>query len=202
MADIGCADGVSAKVLAAMLGCKQLDMYEPFVAEYPLLEDKAAVAELKRLKIGLQGLDTNFFAKPFDDDVSEKYDIISVVTTFHHIMNPTTVMEQIRKQLRPGGLLLVREHRPTNDFEKMYLDVYDKFYGFGMTREFEYDEERMQKDLNILMQHQSDGIYYYPSSYFTFDELKTLIGSPPVSDVPEDKNYDINGFMHYMYWKF
>lgn len=33
----------------------------------------------------------------------------------------------------------------------MFLDVYDKFYGFGLTREFEYDGDRMQKDLNILM---------------------------------------------------
>lgn len=95
MADIGCADGVSAKVLAALLGCKQLDMYEPFVAEYPLLEDKSAVAELRRLKVDVDCVDTNFFAKPFDE-ATEKYDIISVVTTFHHIMNPEFVMSRIR----------------------------------------------------------------------------------------------------------
>lgn len=44
----------------------------------------------------------------------------------------------VLKSIKPGGVLVIREHRPVDDQDKMILDIQDKLWGYGFTQEYEY----------------------------------------------------------------
>ena len=62
--------------------------------------------------------------------------MVFLITALHHVMNPEETMKVIKSRLRPGGLIVVREHRPVTMFDKMYLDTCDLLFGFGITNEY------------------------------------------------------------------
>jgi len=49
----------------------------------------------------------------------------------------------------------------------MFLDIQDKLYGFAFTNEYEYNEDKMKKDLESIKNKDVSNLSYYPSSYFT-----------------------------------
>lgn len=85
----------------------------------------------------------------------------------HHIQNPEEVIKEIKKVLIPGGYIYMREHLPTCEKDKMYLDCCEKCWACAFTTESEYDE--FTSKIHPL------------EAYFTFKELCDLIGSKPIA---------------------
>lgn len=113
VADIGTGDGLISKTVTEMCftNATSLYMFEPYVAE---------LKTTTKYKF-----DTHFVAKPFEEYgcVAKKYDCIMLITALHHIMNPTEVIAKVRECLNKNGLLILREHQPMSDQDKMYLDL-------------------------------------------------------------------------------
>ena len=96
MADIGAGDGIISKVCAQLLNVAQLDMYEPYVQENAFYKPDT------KIKFG-------FHTFPFDNE-TKKFDIITIQTTLHHVMNPEFIIQKCMTLLNPGGIILLREH--------------------------------------------------------------------------------------------
>lgn len=42
--------------------------------------------------------------------MKNKFDVIFLITSLHHIMNPEHIINNIRLSLKPHGYVVVREH--------------------------------------------------------------------------------------------
>ena len=57
---------------------------------------------------------------PYDDDT---FDVISLLHTSHHIEDKGNILSEIRRVLKPEGLLILREHDLKSEFDKKLVDV-------------------------------------------------------------------------------
>lgn len=64
-------------------------------------------------------------------------------------------------------MLIIREHRPLDDQDKMVLDLQDKLWGYAFTQEYEYSVAQNEKDWENISNLEANKLHYYPSSYFT-----------------------------------
>ncbi len=149
-------------------------MYEPYVNEDT--RNEKAYESFKR----------NFIKEKFDEKKRKpKYDCVFLITALHHVMNPLSVLDHVYKSLGPGGFLIVREHQPKNDDDKMYLDLQEKAWNISFT-----NENNGNYDTYIKGEA-------YPEAYFTKEELyETLQVGKRYKELNRVKeiNYDVNGW--------
>ena len=62
---------------------------------------------------------------PYPDS---KFDIISLVMSFHHFSNPEIMISEIRRVLRSAGIIVVRDHDARTDTQKFFYDIVHSFY--------------------------------------------------------------------------
>jgi len=90
------------------------------------------------------GMDVNFPNKPVDFDFklldwnipkipgdSHSFDIITSLMVLHHVNNPVATISEMARVLKPGGLLIIREHDIDGeaDFDgRTFLDMLHGFY--------------------------------------------------------------------------
>lgn len=59
--------------------------------------------------------------------VNDKYDIAALVSTLHHSKNPEGLLEQAYKTLNNDGYLIVVEHQPNSEADRLFHNFMDKF---------------------------------------------------------------------------
>ena len=58
-------------------------------------------------------------------DLAEKFDLITIAMTLHHIPNYKTVLENAISYIKKGGFLFIREHDAFENNFKLLLDIHD-----------------------------------------------------------------------------
>lgn len=58
---------------------------------------------------------------------NNKYDIVTLISTLHHIENPKNQLKQIYNTLSKNGHLIVIEHPPSNNSDKLFHNFMDEF---------------------------------------------------------------------------
>jgi ubiquinone/menaquinone biosynthesis C-methylase UbiE len=100
----------------------------------------------------------------------ESIDLITVFVTLHHIQNPDHI-ESIKRMLKPGGLLIIREHDSEDDpLLHIYLDVIhavSEIIGKGVTYEAFLQEYRAR----FLSRNELEKIFadFHQVFYSTYD---------------------------------
>ena len=70
---------------------------------------------------------------PYDDDT---FDVISLLHTLHHIEDKETILSEIRRVLKPEGVLILREHDLKSEFDKKLVDVEHFVYMLSIKQRF------------------------------------------------------------------
>lgn len=59
---------------------------------------------------------------------SESHDVVLALMSLHHIPNKESMIKEIKRILKPGGLLIIREHHCVSNGLGLVLDVVHGFY--------------------------------------------------------------------------
>jgi SAM-dependent methyltransferase len=122
--DIGCDDGLNTKAVGERLGLS-----------HPLIHgcdvtDKTVPADVVYHKYN--GIDLQFPAQSFD--------VVTALMSLHHIHNPEAVIAGIFRTLKPGGVLVIREHECATDERRMLLDIVHGLYSLVWSNPKEWPE--------------------------------------------------------------
>jgi len=102
--DVGCGTGAFTRQLATSLGSRAsilgIDPDKDSVDEARRLSDCHGARPRVRFRV-MSGLDM-----PFADD---RFDLVSLSNTLHHLADPTAVLREMIRVARPGGWFLVQE---------------------------------------------------------------------------------------------
>lgn len=119
--DVGCGTGVFMKALLG-LGCRSLTGVDGF-SEFA---DRAVERGYQEVKIVE---DLNDTALPFE---ASRFDLVLCKDVFEHLLNPVFALGEIRRVLKPGGLLLlhVPNHFPLSGRLRMLFTNNIDTFGF------------------------------------------------------------------------
>lgn len=100
--DCGCGPGSITVGLAQWAMCGQTIGID--IGEEQLEGARALAHELGAMNVSFQ--QGNIFALPFEDD---SFDVVFSQTVLYHIPSPRRALSEIRRVLRPGGLIALRD---------------------------------------------------------------------------------------------
>ena len=58
------------------------------------------------------------------------FDFISCILMLHHVKDLDKIIKEIKRLLKPDGILLIIEHNNYDDYDNMTLDILHMFYGY------------------------------------------------------------------------
>ena len=117
--DFGCGDCSKTCALSDALKIKPGNLYASDINKW------GAYAEEKRLKIQ-KDLNLNLVLLeeskklPFDNG---KFDIVSAMMVLHHVVNLDETISELSRILKPGGILILKEHDAYNADDYMLCDI-------------------------------------------------------------------------------
>jgi SAM-dependent methyltransferase len=131
--DYGCGDGSFSGSLAGLLGLPNADCIEVetpqnaskvqvvndnlISAETPPSDTKTAVS-FKIIKPGENVL-------PYPDN---HFDLITALMSLHHVTNLEQICNEIMRVLKPGGILMYKEHDCWDAYDAMLVDIEHAIY--------------------------------------------------------------------------
>ncbi|GAI28229.1 unnamed protein product [marine sediment metagenome] len=111
--EIGCGSGAFTTFVARAIGRKgkvyALDIQSGMLKQ---LEDKLSKPENQDIK-NIELIKSNAYDLPFDDN---SFDLIYMVTVLPEIPDQNKALQQIKRVLKPGGILAVTEFLPDPDY--------------------------------------------------------------------------------------
>ena len=111
---------------------------------------------------------TSFYLKP--DESSNSFDVITCFDVIEHHRNPVGLLSEIRKLLKPGGLLIISTHDIGNIFAKLYGEKWRMIYPIGHLTYF--TRKTMRK---ILSQSGYDLIRITGANNIDDDKIKEIL---------------------------
>lgn len=128
--DAGCGSGYNLKLV--------LDEWQP--KELYAFDYMPEQIELAKRR----GLPANIFVGDITDiDLpSDKFDMVFVIGVFHHVPEWRTALTEVCRVLKPGGVLFSLE------LNKRFLDLTDRFTGFGHPAESRFEWPEFTDALN------------------------------------------------------
>lgn len=108
--DVGCGDGSILRAVGRRLPCAELmaaDLREP---------DSVAGFEFRICEAD---------SIPFEDDAA---DLVLLSMSAHHLEHLETTLAELRRVLRPGGAIILREHDFSREADRVFMDLVHLFY--------------------------------------------------------------------------
>lgn len=111
--EIGCGSGAYTTFVARAVGGEgkvyALDIQPEMLQQ---LENKLAKPENKDIR-NIELVNSSAYDLPFDDD---SLDLVYMVTVFQEIPDRSRALQQVKRVLKPGGILAVTEWLPDPDY--------------------------------------------------------------------------------------
>jgi len=139
--DMGCGDGSITREFAKMIDAKSIDCVD--VKDYSKKEDGEDAngasadgdsAETK-LKYTVVPEDTTEYKLPFEDN---SFDVITAFQVLHHVKNVESMISEIYRVCKIGGVVMIKEHNAHTPFQAMTIDVEHIIY---MVHDKEFDPD-------------------------------------------------------------
>lgn len=121
--DVGCGSGIKTKTFGAQIGLLPDQIHGTDIDEWH--DFKRADFNFKPIKNGK--LDYN----------DNEFNFISSFMTLHHIPDVSKMLGEISRCLKPGGILLIREHNASDAIDKMLCDIEHLAYDFKENRDYD-----------------------------------------------------------------
>jgi ubiquinone/menaquinone biosynthesis C-methylase UbiE len=126
--DVGCAEGSLTESIATALGVPPGGAHGCDVRQVV----STSGFQFALLKEGDPKL-------PYD---SGKFDLVTALMSLHHIPHVAETLQELKRVLKPDGVLVIREHDARESHWQLRLDIMHAFYAVVWPREKEMDDFR------------------------------------------------------------
>jgi ubiquinone/menaquinone biosynthesis C-methylase UbiE len=122
--DIGCFDGEITRALGKFFNLNKFQIHGIDIKEYNKPTDEVNSSENEYIFTPYDGITI-----PYD---GESFDLITCFMVLHHVpeKNITTLLKEIYRIMKSGGILILREHNAQNDKDFKLLDVLHEYYDY------------------------------------------------------------------------
>lgn len=131
--DVGCGNGTFLSMVLNKfdVGVSGIDISPGMIEKSKELLDGSA-----DLKVG----DSDRL--PWDN---KSFDIVTCIASFHHYPNPELVLKEIKRVLRPGGILIIADPFTSNNLLRFFINLLVKISNKGDVRI--YSQKKMKEIL-------------------------------------------------------
>ena len=181
--DYGCGDGSFSGSLAGLLGLPKADCIE---VETPQNASKVQVVNDNLISAETAPSDTktavNFkIIKPSETVLpypDNHFDLITALMSLHHVTNLEQICNELTRVLKPGGILMYKEHDCWDAYDAMLIDIEHAIYlkekdDYGHAVQFKnyYGWQAMFKNLKFVA-----GNYYYTTLHNDVTPTRAIWG--------------------------
>jgi len=126
IADVGCGAGLAIATLAELYPSAQCHGYDPSSHAIDIANEKITDRGLSNLEFHVAGGEQL--------PTTPTYDFIITFDCMHDMARPDTVIEAIRRAIKPDGVWLIKDIRSHGDFQRdMRNPFLAMMYGFSIT---------------------------------------------------------------------
>jgi ubiquinone/menaquinone biosynthesis C-methylase UbiE len=118
--DIGCGSGNKTQKIAKILKLDMSNVYGADISNWGPYNQKEYLHKFNFIKIENEKINIE------DNHI----DFCSCILTLHHIKNLSTILLEIKRILKPNGILLLIEHNNYDDTDNLILDILHMLYGY------------------------------------------------------------------------
>lgn len=122
--DIGCGNGNKTLIISKIFNIPKENVYCTDIPSWGPYEKSRLV---KFEKDHFQYIDENSGKLKFKDNT---FDFISVILTLHHIPNITQTLNEIKRILKPNGILMIIEHNALKKYDHLLIEIQHMLYGY------------------------------------------------------------------------
>ena len=129
--DVGCGNGI---FLSMVLNKYDVEVSGIDISPGMIEKSKELLDSRADLKVG----DSEYL--PWDD---RSFDVITCSASFHHYPNPELVLKEMKRVLRPDGILMITDPFTPNELLRFFANILSKFSKSGDVRI--YSQKEMQE---------------------------------------------------------
>ena len=169
--DIGCGSGNKTNKFAQELRLDYKNVYGADISTWGPYNQKEYLHKFNFVQISNDKIDLD----------SNSVDFITCILMLHHVKNLEFLLKEIKRILKPGGILLLIEHNNYDDNDNLILDTLHMLYGYLYDKNNRYLSE-------------PDYAMYYNSFVWNYVMDKngfTILNSNPLfTELSNDIRYD------------
>lgn len=120
--DIGCGSGNKTLKFAQEFGIGYKNVYGADISNWGPYNQKEYKHKFNFVKISK---DTGLI-----DIKTNSVDVATCILMLHHVNNLDNIIKEIKRILKPNGILILIEHNNYDDYDNMILDVLHMLYGY------------------------------------------------------------------------
>lgn len=129
--DIGCGSGNKTYKISKKIGLLNKNTYGADIEKWgPYKQDKLN-HKFNFVKIKGNKINTG----------TDYYDLATCILMLHHVNDLDDFLKEIKRILKPGGILIMIEHNIYDDYDHLILDMLHMFYGCLVDRNKTYIEK-------------------------------------------------------------
>lgn len=129
--DIGCGSGNKTNKIAQELNIDYKNVYGADISTWGPYNQKQYSHKFNFVQISNDKID-------LDDN---SVDLASCILMLHHVKNLDLFLKEIKRILKPNGVLLIIEHNNYDDYDNLILDILHMLYGYLYDKNNRYLEQ-------------------------------------------------------------
>ena len=169
--DIGCGDGIKTKLFAEILNINKDNIYGTDIKMWGPYSNK------KNFSFNFKYIEKDKLK--YDDN---SFDVLTCFLTLHHIKNINTMIDEIKRVLKPNGIFILIEHDALTYFDKLLIDIQHTFFAFFYDKNKNY----IKKPLYSKYYNQIEFEYIFVKKH----KFKLLYKDNLYQNIKMQKRYD------------
>lgn len=169
--DVGCGSGNKTNKISKELKLNEKNVFGADISTWGPYNQKKYDHKFNFIKIKNEKIDIE----------SNSFDFVTCILMLHHVKNLDVLLEEIKRILKPNGILLIIEHNNYDDYDNLILDILHMLYGYL------YDK-------NNRYLSNPDYAKYYNSFMWNFilnkKNFKLIETNPLFTELSNDIRYD------------
>jgi ubiquinone/menaquinone biosynthesis C-methylase UbiE len=182
--DIGCGNGNKTKLLANTFGIPLSHVYGTDI------ENWGPYSKTKKFNFHFRFIQKNNLL----DFEENQFDFISCFFTLHHVDKLSLLLNEIKRILKPNGILLIIEHDAIHSLDSIIIDLQHTFYSYFV------DKYKNPKNYKNYIQHPTTNRYLnkYEWNYLLQKhDLKYITSHSLYNNTPYETIYDNQYYAFY-----